>query len=129
MTPRQQFDPPEMAAHLSAAIERGLPGHAAQRSMAHGLAYGRHRGPIPDDARRAAVLLALDPSSTGWSIPALLRPATMRSHAGQVSLPVTPDPGVVRGTAAVVANLPEAQLNRLLRAASPITDIRLEVPR
>ena len=87
MTPRQQFDPPEMAAHLSAAIERGLPGHAAQRSMAHGLAYGRHRGPIPDDARRAAVLLALDPSSTGWSIPALLRPATMRSHAGQVSLP------------------------------------------
>ena len=87
MTAWQQFDPPAMAAHLAAAIERGLPGHAAQRSMAHGLAYGRHRGPVPDDARRAAVLLAVDPSSAGWSIPALLRPATMRSHAGQVSLP------------------------------------------
>ena len=33
------------------------------------------------------------------------------------------------GTAAVVANLPDAPLNRLLRASSPITDIRLEVPR
>jgi 8-oxo-dGTP pyrophosphatase MutT (NUDIX family) len=87
MTAWQQFDPPAMAANLEAAIHRGLPGHAAQRLMAHGLAYGRHRGPVPDDARRAAVLLALDPSAAGWSIPALLRPATMRSHAGQVSLP------------------------------------------
>jgi len=87
MTAWQQFDPPAMARHLAAAIERGLPGHAVQRSMAHGLAYGRHRGPVPDDARRAAVLLALDPTASGWSIPALLRPHTMRSHAGQVSLP------------------------------------------
>jgi 8-oxo-dGTP pyrophosphatase MutT (NUDIX family) len=87
MTAWHQFDPPAMAAHLAAAVERGLPGHAAQRSMAHGLAYGRHRGPVPDDARRAAVLLALDPAGSGWSVPALLRPATMRSHAGQVSLP------------------------------------------
>jgi len=87
MTAWQQFDPPAMAVHLTAAMERGLPGHAAQRLMAHGLAYGRHRGPVPNDARRAAVLLALDPTPTGWSIPALLRPATMRSHAGQVSLP------------------------------------------
>ena len=83
----QQFDPPAMARHLTEAIHRGLPGHAAQRVMAHGLAYGRHRGPVPDDARRAAVLLALDPTPAGWSIPALLRPDTMRSHAGQVSLP------------------------------------------
>jgi 8-oxo-dGTP pyrophosphatase MutT (NUDIX family) len=87
MTAWQQFDPPVMARHLAVAIERGLPGHVAQRSMAHGLAYGRHRGPVPDDARRAAVLLALNPASSGWSIPALLRPETMRSHAGQVSLP------------------------------------------
>jgi 8-oxo-dGTP pyrophosphatase MutT (NUDIX family) len=83
----QQFDPAALAAHLTAAIAAGLPGHAAQRSMAHGLAYGRHRGPVPDDARRAAVLLALDPTPSGWSIPAVLRPSTMRAHAGQVSLP------------------------------------------
>jgi len=83
----QQHDPSSLAAHLAAVIERGLPGHAAQRSMAHGLAYGRHRGPVPDDARRAAVLVVLDPATSGWSIPAVLRPTTMRAHAGQVSLP------------------------------------------
>jgi 8-oxo-dGTP pyrophosphatase MutT (NUDIX family) len=87
MSAWQQFEPPAMAAHLAASIERGLPGHVAQRSMAHGLAYGRHRGPVPDDARQAAVLLVLDPTPAGWSIPALLRPETMRSHAGQISLP------------------------------------------
>jgi 8-oxo-dGTP pyrophosphatase MutT (NUDIX family) len=83
----QQLDPASLAARLSEAMARGLPGHTAQRSMAHGLAYGRHRGPVPDDARRAAVLLALDPTANGWSIPAVLRPATMRDHASQVSLP------------------------------------------
>jgi 8-oxo-dGTP pyrophosphatase MutT (NUDIX family) len=37
--------------------------------------------------RRAAVLVALDPQPTGWSVPAILRPETMKSHASQVSLP------------------------------------------
>ena len=83
----QQLDPSSLAAHLAAAIASGLPGHAAQRSMAHGLAYGRHRGPVPDDARRAAVLVVAGPADSGWSIPAVLRPITMRAHAGQVSLP------------------------------------------
>jgi NADH-quinone oxidoreductase subunit G len=51
------------------------------------------------------------------------------SGSARVDLPAVADAGVVRGTAAVVANLPDAQLNRLLRASSPVTDIRLEVPR
>jgi 8-oxo-dGTP pyrophosphatase MutT (NUDIX family) len=55
--------------------------------MAPELAFGRHRGPIPEGVRRAAVLLVLDPSEAGWSIPALLRPATMKAHAGQIALP------------------------------------------
>jgi 8-oxo-dGTP pyrophosphatase MutT (NUDIX family) len=83
----QHLDPPGMASAIAGELARGLPGRAAQRTMAHSLAYGRHHGPIPDDARRAAVLLVLDPAPTGWSIPAVLRPTTMRSHAGQVSLP------------------------------------------
>src|SRR5262245_25218235 len=83
----QQLEPAALAVHLTAAVQNGLPGHVAQRSMAHGLAYGRHRGPVPDDARRAAVLVVLDPAVSGWSIPAVLRPTTMRAHAGQVSLP------------------------------------------
>jgi 8-oxo-dGTP pyrophosphatase MutT (NUDIX family) len=55
--------------------------------MAPQLAFGRHYGPVPDDARRAAVLIALHPTAGGWSIPAIVRPETMKAHAGQVSLP------------------------------------------
>jgi 8-oxo-dGTP pyrophosphatase MutT (NUDIX family) len=77
----------EMADRLAVALARGLPGRAAQRAMAHSLAYGRHHGPIPDNTRRAAVLVALHRTADGWSIPAILRPETMKAHAGQISLP------------------------------------------
>ncbi len=76
-----------MAQFLTDRIARGLPGRAGQRLMAPQLAYGRHHGPVPDDARRAAVLLVLQRLASGWSIPAILRPQTMKAHAGQVSLP------------------------------------------
>jgi 8-oxo-dGTP pyrophosphatase MutT (NUDIX family) len=83
----QHLDGAQMAEFLSTQIAGGLPGRAAHRSMAHRLAYGRHHGPVPDDARQAAVVLALNRTSTGWSVPAILRPETMKAHAGQVSLP------------------------------------------
>jgi 8-oxo-dGTP pyrophosphatase MutT (NUDIX family) len=82
-----QLEPAAMVQRLTTALGRGLPGRAAQRAMAHSLAYGRHHGPLPDDARQAAVLVALHQSSAGWSVPAIVRPETMKSHAGQVSLP------------------------------------------
>jgi len=81
------FDSHRLAAALRRELARGLPGRQAHRTMAPELAYGRHHGPTPDDVRRAAVLLVLDPSASGWSIPAMLRPATMKAHAGQVALP------------------------------------------
>lgn len=83
----EQFDAARMAEFLAAGLAGGPPGRAAQRQMAHRLAYGRHHGPIPDDSRRAAVLIALHPTPAGWSIPAILRPETMKAHAGQISLP------------------------------------------
>lgn len=76
-----------LAAALRVELARGLPGRLAHRTMAPELAYGRHHGPVPDDVRRAAVLLVLDPGEAGWSIPAMLRPPTMKAHAGQVALP------------------------------------------
>ncbi len=87
MTDWQQLDAARMVDYITAGLARGLPGRAAQRAMGHKLAYGRHHGPIPDDARRAAVLVALHRLPRGWSIPATLRPETMKAHAGQVSLP------------------------------------------
>ena len=83
----KQFDPPAMSQYLESRLAVKLPGRQAQRAMAHRLAYGRHHGPVPDGARRAAVLLALQQIGGEWIIPAILRPETMRSHAGQVSLP------------------------------------------
>src|SRR5438094_9654386 len=77
----------QLTEDLTTRLARGLPGRAAQRAMAHRLAYGRHHGPVPDDARRAAVLLALHRTAAGWSIPASVRPQTMKAHAGQASLP------------------------------------------
>lgn len=83
----QQFDAAQMAKFLSSRLAGGPPGRGAQRKMAHRLAYGRHHGPVPEDSRRAAVLLALHRTFGSWSIPATLRPDTMKSHAGQISLP------------------------------------------
>jgi 8-oxo-dGTP pyrophosphatase MutT (NUDIX family) len=87
MKPLDEPDIADMTERLATAIARGLPGRAAHREMAHRLAYGRHHGPVPDDARRAAVLVALHRTAAGWSIPAIVRPETMKAHAGQVSLP------------------------------------------
>ncbi len=72
-----QLSPSELAEALQRSLARGLPGRIAQRTMTPELAYGRHHGPVPGDARRAAVLLVLEPTAAGWSLPALLRPATM----------------------------------------------------
>jgi 8-oxo-dGTP pyrophosphatase MutT (NUDIX family) len=80
-------DPAAVAARLNAALAAGLPGRAAHRAMAPELAYGRHQGPVPRDARRAAVVAALVPGEAGWCVPAMVRPQTMSHHGGQVSLP------------------------------------------
>lgn len=77
----------ELASRLSQALACGLPGRTAQRTMAPQMAYGRHHGPVPPDARRAAVLALLMPDEHGWAIPAIVRPQAMKTHAGQVSLP------------------------------------------
>ena len=83
----ERLDALGMSERLRASLAVDLPGRLAQRAMAHRLAYGRHHGPAPDGARRAAVVVALERREGGWFIPAILRPETMKMHAGQVSLP------------------------------------------
>jgi 8-oxo-dGTP pyrophosphatase MutT (NUDIX family) len=55
--------------------------------MAPQLTYGRHRGPAPWSARRAAVLLLLVRRAEGWCLPLAVRPESAPHHAGQIGLP------------------------------------------
>jgi 8-oxo-dGTP pyrophosphatase MutT (NUDIX family) len=72
---------------LARRLREPLPGVMGQRSMAPELAYGRHRGPCERGSRDASVLLLVHPSDHGWIVPTMVRPATMKVHAGQVCLP------------------------------------------
>ena len=72
---------------LRERLEQGLPGHAAQRSAAPQLTYGRHRGPPLAGMRPAAVLVLVCPSEQGWLVPMIVRPETMAQHAGQTCFP------------------------------------------
>jgi 8-oxo-dGTP pyrophosphatase MutT (NUDIX family) len=77
----------ELPAQLTAQLGRPLPGWRAQVPYQPELSFGRHRGPAPASARRAAVLVLLYPRGGEWHVPLTLRPAHMPAHAGQVSFP------------------------------------------
>ncbi|MCY2974691.1 MAG: CoA pyrophosphatase [Planctomycetota bacterium] len=69
----------------------------AQRQMAPELAFGRHRGPAPRNAHRAAVLISLTPRNFvapetkqerfEWTIPLTVRARGLHDHGGQIALP------------------------------------------
>lgn len=82
-----RMKPEELTSFLSQRISAGLPGRSSQTLFAPQLSFGRHFGPPAREAREAAVLMLLYPTSSGWQLPAILRPAHMKSHAGQVGLP------------------------------------------
>ncbi|MGE0729775.1 MAG: NADH-quinone oxidoreductase subunit NuoG [Acidimicrobiia bacterium] len=54
---------------------------------------------------------------------------TLVADEGRLTLPVVSDDGVVRGSAVVLANVPDAPVNILLSPTSPVIDVRLEVVR
>jgi 8-oxo-dGTP pyrophosphatase MutT (NUDIX family) len=86
---------------LERRLQQPLPGWRAQRIFQPELSYGRHFGPPPANARRAAVMLLLYPQSHEWTLPLTLRPAEMIDHASQVSLPGgSIDPGETSDMAA-----------------------------
>jgi 8-oxo-dGTP pyrophosphatase MutT (NUDIX family) len=66
------------------------------------LAYGRHRGPAPASARRAAVLVALWREVDEWFVALTLRQSNLSRHRGQVSFPGGYiDPGETSSVAAM----------------------------
>ena len=106
MDSRQIFD---FEQRLKLQLAGSLPGPMVQRQLAPELAFGRHRGPIPAEARQAAVLMLVHPfanltafqptprqiirsdskgnASDEWAITAIVRPAHMKFHPGQIALP------------------------------------------
>jgi 8-oxo-dGTP pyrophosphatase MutT (NUDIX family) len=77
-----------LATHLAARLREPLPGASAQRRFApRPLISGWSPDQTPETARRAAVLLLVYPGAAGPTIPLTVRPATLATHAGQISLP------------------------------------------
>src|ERR1700680_4037897 len=93
-----------LAEALATELRRPLPGPTAQARFAPELSFGRHFGPVPVSARRAAVVALLYPSESeaaieggpgdtassifsGWRLPLIVRPAHLEHHAGQIGLP------------------------------------------
>lgn len=77
----------DLPQQLASLLLGPLPGSKAFSALAPELSYGRHAGPAQHDARRAAVMLMLYPHNGQWHLPLTLRPKSMATHAGQISLP------------------------------------------
>jgi 8-oxo-dGTP pyrophosphatase MutT (NUDIX family) len=83
----------DVPARLGELLRAGSRGSEGRTRMSPEMSYGRHAGPAPHTARRAAVMLLLfrrGNSAAGagsWHLPLTQRPATLARHAGQVSLP------------------------------------------
>ncbi|WP_417749518.1 NUDIX hydrolase [Rosistilla oblonga] len=60
---------------------------SAYNQASVGLAYGRHAGPVPGDARQAAVLIMLAWDGAQWNLPLTKRPTSLRHHGGQICFP------------------------------------------
>jgi 8-oxo-dGTP pyrophosphatase MutT (NUDIX family) len=102
MIPTVGVSKEQLASWLLHRLSLPLPSFRAQREFTPALAYGRHHGPPAPGARQAAVVALLFPAEDGWRLPLILRPHSMRDHAGQVSLPGGAiDPGESSREAAV----------------------------
>ncbi|MCH2371800.1 MAG: CoA pyrophosphatase [Pirellulales bacterium] len=77
----------ELKRYLLNRFNEPLPGHRAQMILEPAMSYGRHRGPAPRDARRAAVMLLLHVSDDEITIPMVKRRDDLEFHAGEMAFP------------------------------------------
>ncbi len=61
--------------------------NAGRMRFSPSLSYGRHFGPPAPTVRQAAVMIMLESSESGWTIPLTERPKHLPDHPGQISLP------------------------------------------
>ena len=79
--------PTDLPERLARRLESPPPGVAAQRRFEPELSFGRHFHTPGAEARQAAVVMLLYRRDDQWRLPLVLRPMTMKAHAGQVALP------------------------------------------
>ena len=77
----------DLEERLARRLAEPLPGRAAWMRCEPRLAFGRHAGPAPDNARRAAVMALLYWDGDQWRVPLTLRPEHFTEHAGQICFP------------------------------------------
>lgn len=73
--------------YLNSRLQLPLPGHRVQMLMEPAMSYGRHRGPAPGSARRAAVMLLMHVTPSGISVPMVQRRGDLAFHAGEIAFP------------------------------------------
>jgi 8-oxo-dGTP pyrophosphatase MutT (NUDIX family) len=76
-----------LAGRLALRLRRTLPGRSVQEQCTFTMSFGRHFGPPRHDARQAAVIALVYRRNGAWQIPLIVRPADIRHHSSQVSLP------------------------------------------
>lgn len=78
----------DLPQQLTAALSAANRSHRATASLTPALSYGRHRGPAPATARRAAVAMVwLRRHDGSWWLPLTMRSQCLRHHGGQICLP------------------------------------------
>ena len=76
----------QLRRHLSDNVDL-LSRHEYRRRFSPSLSYGRHFGPPAPTAKQAAVMVMLEATGSGWTIPLTERPKHLPDHPGQISLP------------------------------------------
>ncbi|MGC6450537.1 MAG: NUDIX hydrolase [Pirellulaceae bacterium] len=73
--------------YLVERLKDELPGDESRMALEPPMSYGRHRGPAPDYARRAAVMLVLQQGNSGVSVPMVQRRKDLAYHPGEMAFP------------------------------------------
>lgn len=93
------------------------------RGIAPELSFGRHAGPAPSSARRAAVVLLLFRREGRWHVPLTVRPLGLSRHGGQMSLPGgTIDAGEASDAAALRELREELGIETGVELLGPLAD-------